>query len=77
MRAAARASRAKCCGAFEVINKLEGDFTDEDEAALVELAAHAAIALENTQECEQLLDPATGKSSIKRPRACNWSAAAR
>jgi len=42
-------------GAFELINKTEGDFTDEDQAALTELAAHAAIALENTQELEQLL----------------------
>jgi Nif-specific regulatory protein len=42
-------------GAFELINKLEGDFTDEDEAGLVELASHAAIALENNQQYEQLL----------------------
>jgi Nif-specific regulatory protein len=42
-------------GAFEMINKREGNFTDDDEAALTELAAHAAIALENTQQYEQLL----------------------
>jgi Nif-specific regulatory protein len=42
-------------GAFEVINKLSGDFSIDDEAALVELAAHAAIALESTQQFEQLL----------------------
>ncbi len=42
-------------GAFEVINKQEGNFTDEDEEALTELATHAAIALENTHEREQLL----------------------
>jgi transcriptional regulator with GAF, ATPase, and Fis domain len=42
-------------GAFEMINKLSGNFTDEDEEALTELAAHAAIALENTQQHEQLL----------------------
>ena len=59
--------RGRCCacrcaaasgelfGAFEVINKLSGDFTADDEQALVELAAHAAIALENTQQLEQLL----------------------
>jgi len=42
-------------GAFEVINKINGNFTDEDEVALTELATHAAIAVENTQEREQLL----------------------
>ncbi len=42
-------------GAFEMINKLEGNFSQEDEDALVELATHAAIALENTQEYQQLL----------------------
>jgi Nif-specific regulatory protein len=42
-------------GAFEMINKLDGDFTDDDQAALTELAQHAAIALENTQERQALL----------------------
>jgi Nif-specific regulatory protein len=42
-------------GAFEMINKLEGDFTDEDEEALRELAAHAAVALENARDREALL----------------------
>jgi Nif-specific regulatory protein len=42
-------------GAFEMINKIEGNFTDDDERALAELATHAAIALENTQEREKLL----------------------
>jgi len=42
-------------GVFEILNKQSGHFTDEDEAALVELAAHAAIALENTQDRQQLL----------------------
>lgn len=37
-------------GAFEVINKLEGDFTAEDEETLTAIAAQAASALENTQE---------------------------
>jgi Nif-specific regulatory protein len=41
-------------GAFEVMNKLSGSFSDDDEQALVELAAHAAIALEATDEWEQL-----------------------
>ncbi|MFO0899093.1 MAG: sigma-54-dependent Fis family transcriptional regulator [Pirellulales bacterium] len=41
-------------GAFEVINRREGDFTDDDAAALGELAAHAGVALENTGERERL-----------------------
>jgi Nif-specific regulatory protein len=42
-------------GAFEVLNKRVGHFTDEDESALTELASHAAVALQNTQEFEELL----------------------
>ncbi len=42
-------------GAFEMINKLQGNFSDDDEEALVELAAHAAVALENTDERQKLL----------------------
>ncbi len=41
-------------GAFEVINRLEGDFADDDEEILKELGIQAAIALQNTQEREQL-----------------------
>ena len=43
-------------GAFELINKIGGDFSRADEEALQELAVHAAIALENTQQYEQLLN---------------------
>jgi transcriptional regulator with GAF, ATPase, and Fis domain len=50
-----RSRRGDLLGAFELINKHGGDFTDDDEAALVELAAHAGVALENTQEREGLL----------------------
>ncbi len=50
-----RSSGGQLFGAFELINKLSGEFTEEDEEALVELAGHAAIALENTQQFEQLL----------------------
>jgi len=42
-------------GAFELINKLDGPFTKEDEEALSELAAHAAVALENAQDRRQLI----------------------
>jgi len=48
------ARRGELCGAFEVLNKLGGNFTADDEQALTELAAHAAAALENSQEWEQL-----------------------
>jgi len=43
-------------GAFELLNKHGGAFTAEDESGLVELAAHAAVALENTQQFERLLE---------------------
>lgn len=49
-----RGAGGKPVGAFELVNKLDGDFTDDDEAGLVELAGHAATALENTQALEQL-----------------------
>lgn len=42
-------------GAFEALNKMEGAFTAEDEAALTELAVQAAIALENAQDRRRLL----------------------
>jgi Nif-specific regulatory protein len=45
----------KCLGAFEALNKRGGHFTEEDERGLTELAAHAAVALQNTQEFEELL----------------------
>ncbi len=50
-----RDEAGKVIGAFEVINKHSGPFTSEDEQALLELAEHAAIALENAQDREQLL----------------------
>jgi Nif-specific regulatory protein len=42
-------------GAFEVLNKHQGQFTAEDERELLELSACAATALENTQQLEDLL----------------------
>jgi Nif-specific regulatory protein len=50
-----RGKRRELFGAFELINKIDGDFTAEDETALTELAAHAAVAIENTQSREQLI----------------------
>ena len=51
-----RGTGGKILGAFEMINKKEGNFTPEDEAGLVELAGHAAIALENTKHLQQVVD---------------------
>ncbi len=42
-------------GAFELINRRTGSFSQEDQGALEELATQAAVALENTQQYEQLL----------------------
>jgi Nif-specific regulatory protein len=42
-------------GAFELINKKDGVFSQEDETALVELASHASVALENAQDRKQLI----------------------
>jgi transcriptional regulator with GAF, ATPase, and Fis domain len=42
-------------GAFEVLNKRSGSFSPDDESALLELATHAAAALENTRDREGLL----------------------
>ena len=50
-----RTAGGELLGVFEVINKKNGEFSADDEAALMELAAHAAVALENTQDRERLL----------------------
>jgi Nif-specific regulatory protein len=42
-------------GVFELVNKHAGPFTAEDEEALSELASHAAVALENAQDLQQLI----------------------
>ena len=46
--------RGQRLGAFEMINKRQGTFSQEDQTALVELAAHAALAVEDTRHLEQL-----------------------
>src|SRR5262245_17915890 len=50
-----RGKSGELFGAFELLNKVGGNFTAHDEEALTELATHAAVALENTQQWEQLL----------------------
>lgn len=46
----------KVIGAFELINKRQGNFTSADEAELVELAAHASVAIDNILRVEQLVE---------------------
>jgi len=50
-----RSRRGEVLGAFETINKRLGAFTEEDLATLIELAAQASVALENTRERQALL----------------------
>jgi Nif-specific regulatory protein len=47
-------SDGRIIGAFELLNKREGSFTDGDVTALAELAGHAAVAIENTLHVEGL-----------------------
>ncbi|MGI9457345.1 MAG: GAF domain-containing protein, partial [Aeoliella sp.] len=47
--------KGKTHGAFELLNKREGNFTSDDETGLTELATYAAVALANTQQWEELL----------------------
>lgn len=47
--------KEKRIGAFEVINRKDGDFNEDDEEILKELGIQAAIALQNTQEREHLV----------------------
>lgn len=42
-------------GVFEAINKLKGDFSEDDEESLTELGVQAATAIENTREREHLV----------------------
>ncbi len=51
-----RGRQGALLGAFELVNKVSGEFSEEDEAALSDLGAQAAIALENTQQLKRLLD---------------------
>ncbi|WP_437204395.1 sigma-54-dependent Fis family transcriptional regulator [Planctomicrobium sp. SH664] len=44
-----------CIGAFELINKVSGDFTPEDQLALEDFGIQAATAITNTRELESLV----------------------
>lgn len=50
----ARAGRS-LIGVFEVINRIDGQFTTDDELALAELATQAAAAIQNTQLRQKLI----------------------
>lgn len=50
------ASDGNCLGAFELINKGGGDFTDEDQVNLENLSKHAAVAIQNVRKLEDLLE---------------------
>lgn len=50
-----RGASNELVGAFELINRLAGPFTADDEAGLVEIADLAAVAIENVQNRQQLL----------------------
>jgi signal transduction histidine kinase len=45
--------KSRVIGAIEVLNKLEGEFTDDDLDILTTMAAHAAVAIENARLFEQ------------------------
>ncbi len=47
--------RNKPLGVFEVLNHRSGEFSQDDEAFLVELARHASAAVENTQHIASLI----------------------
>jgi len=50
-----RGKAGELFGVFELVNKRSGIFSAADEAVLVDLAGHAAVALENARDREQLL----------------------
>jgi Nif-specific regulatory protein len=51
---ALRDTEGTLIGAFEVINRTDGPFTEDDEETLAQLGVPAAIALENAREREQM-----------------------
>ncbi|PQO28698.1 sigma-54-dependent Fis family transcriptional regulator [Blastopirellula marina] len=48
--------KGKVFGAFELINKRDGNFTTQDEHGLEEIAVHAAAVLESSQQIAELLE---------------------
>ena len=50
-----RDTEGQMIGAFEAINKNEGAFNTDDEESLTQLGVHAATAMQNTREWEELI----------------------
>ncbi len=48
--------KGKVFGAFELINKIDGNFTTKDEHGLMEVAVHAAAVLESSQQIAGLVE---------------------
>src|SRR5690606_13067889 len=48
--------KGKVFGAFELINKQDGNFTAADETGLIEVAVHAAAVLESSQQIAELTE---------------------
>ncbi len=48
-------AEGECIGAFELINKLNGDFSDEDLTSLQDFGVQTSIAIKNTKELENLV----------------------
>ena len=48
-------AEGRLIGAFECINKNRGSFTEDDVDSLMQLGIHAATAIRNTREWEQLI----------------------
>ncbi|MCH8333817.1 sigma-54-dependent Fis family transcriptional regulator, partial [Candidatus Sumerlaeota bacterium] len=50
-----RDAEGRMIGAFEAINKNQGAFNTDDEESLTQLGVHAATAMQNTREWEELI----------------------
>ena len=48
-------AEGECIGAFELINKLDGDFNEEDLTSLQDFGIQTSIAIKNTRELENLV----------------------
>ena len=65
-----RGGSGELFGAFELINKLAGNFTDEDQAALIDLAARRPWPWK-TPRTAKTCSPPIAKSPTRRPSGSN------